>query len=280
MPCIPTCLRVAIAISPALPELELEFQTTPGAAIISPVVLVISIFPPLPAVELELRLLASIVLLALSAIGPPFPVVDVVSIAPAVVSILPLLLVRAIARPGFLILPTVRLPVVLIEKSIGFLTSKELIVVRERKGTVFPMKPLALITPVPAVKTRLPSPSTVPPKLMSPAFVNPVSRVTLEPVPRETCLPKVIFCSLVRIFAFKLVVRALKVIEALFAPVMFPLTAIVPACIVMGKLKVTPAGSIAIAPVPSVRPITIWENPFNVSSSVWIRFKGGTSGLF
>src|SRR6478672_8652605 len=127
MPCIPTCLGVAIAISPPLPELELEFQTTPGAAIISPVVLVISIFPPLPAVELELRLPALIVLLALSVIGPPFPVVDVVSIAPAVVSILPLVLVRAIARPGFLILPTVILPVVSIEKSIGLLTSKELI---------------------------------------------------------------------------------------------------------------------------------------------------------
>ncbi len=242
-----------------------------------PVLPVSVMFPPLPAVELELRLLA-LILLALSVICPPFPVLDVVSIAPAVVSISPLVLVRAIARPGFLMLPTVILPVVLIEKSIGFLTSKELIVVRERKPVVSPIGPLTLITPVPAVKTRLPSPSTVPPKLMSPAFVNPVSRVTLEPVARETCSPKVIFCSLVRIFAFKLVVGALKVIEALFTPVMFPSTAIVAACIVMGKLKVTPAGSIAIAPVPS--PITILENPFNVSSSVWIRFKGGTSGVF
>ena len=69
------------------------------------------IFPPSPVVELELRL-PGVILLALSAIGPPFPVVELVSIAPALVSILPVLLVSAIARPAFLILPAVILPVV------------------------------------------------------------------------------------------------------------------------------------------------------------------------
>ncbi|MEG5061486.1 hypothetical protein QUB60_25110 [Microcoleus sp. A2-C5] len=74
-------MGVAIAISPAVPELELEFQTTPTSATMLPVFPVRVIFPPSPAVELELRL-PGVILLALSVIGPPFPVVELVSIAP------------------------------------------------------------------------------------------------------------------------------------------------------------------------------------------------------
>ena len=249
----------------------------------SPVLPVRVMFPPLPAVELELRLPA-LILFALSVIGPPFPVVELVSIAPVeLVVIVPLVLVKTIALPGFVVSPAVISPVVVIAIALGLVTLRELAIFREPKGTVPPRAPLILITPVPVVKTRLPPPSTVPPKLISPAFVNPVSRVTLEPVARETWPPKIIFCSLVIILALfkKLVVGALKVIEALFVPVMFPLTAIVAASIVTGKLKVTPAGSIAIAPVPFVRPIIIWENPFKNggASSAALRFKRASAVL-
>ena len=82
---------------------------------------------------------------------------------------------------------------------------------------------------------------------------------------------------MVTIFAFKLVVGASKLIEALFIPLMLPLTAIVPLVWgdrnVTGKSKVTALGSeIAIVPLPSARPIIICENPLKAASSVVLRF--------
>src|SRR4028118_1277573 len=115
---------------------------------------------------------------------------------------------------------------------------------------------------------------------MLPAPV-PVFRLTLFST--VTGPLKVIFLSLVVTSALR-EVAPLNVIPPL--AVIGPLTAIDPVPVggwivvaVVEDLNTTPAGSTAIAPVPSARPIMSWENPFNIGdvTSSLLRFKRGSA---
>ena len=153
-----------------------------------------------------------------------------------------------------------------------------LLIVSLPTGVMLPTSPPNVILPVPAVRFKSwllgVVPLTVLLKRMSP-IPAPVLRLTLFAT--VTGLLKVILLLVVVTSAFK-EVTPLNVIPPL--AVIGPSTAIDPVPVggwivvaVFGSLNWAPLESIAIAPVPSVRPITICEKPLNVLRSAWSRFK-------
>ena len=166
----------------------------------------------------------------------------VVVISPPISVVPPVFVVRLLAVT---VLLNLLIPVLLTAKS--------------PNAWVFPTLPIKLTLPVPESTVRLLFPSTVPLNIISPAPV-PVSRVIL--FSNTTFLVRVIFWLLVVISAFRFVVFASSVIDALSVPVILSLTAILPLgdLIVVGSLNSTEL-LMTMLPVPSLRPMVIEAKP-------------------